>query len=258
MKNKVLMILCDGLRPEAVEKCGNEFAKKLMSTAYYNPDAQTVFPSYTLPCHVSLFTSRTPDEHKVTTNTFVHGERKGLFDQLKDNGKTTAFFYSWGELKDLYQPYSLCYSKFVSETFMDAEPLAELLEEDCENFIEKYLPDFAFLYLETTDTVGHISGWGSEKYYAAANHSFGLIEKVMAKLPEDYSVVILADHGGHKFTHGSLDPIDMTIPLFIKTDFAIDEENFKNANIIDVAPTICDIIGVPSSKEWKGKSLIAK
>ena len=256
MQNKVLMILCDGMRPDAVIKCGHPFAKELMSTVHYNPDAQTVFPSYTLPCHFSLFTSRTPDEHGVTGNTYIPGQRKGLFEQLRDNGKSTSFFYSWGELKDLHEPYSLCYGKFVSEEYFPHGKVTEMLEEDCEKFIDEFRPDFAFLYLETTDSIGHEIGWGTEEYYAAANHSFGLIEKVMKNLPEDYSVIILADHGGHDHTHGTADPIDMTIPLFIKTNHEIDENKFKNTNIIDIAPSICDIIGVPYSKEWKGKSFI--
>ncbi|MBR3952934.1 MAG: alkaline phosphatase family protein [Oscillospiraceae bacterium] len=256
MQNKVLMILCDGMRPDAVVKCGHPFAKELMSTAKYNPCAQTVFPSWTLPCHFSLFTSRTPDEHGILGNTYVPGERKGLFEQLRDNGKSTSFFYSWGELKDLHKPYSLCYGKFVSEEYFPRRTVTEMLEEDCEKFINEQKPDFAFLYLETTDTIGHEIGWGTEEYYSAANHSFGLIEKIMANIPKDYSVIVLADHGGHDNTHGTADPIDMTIPLFIKTDHEIDEEKFTSANIIDVAPTICDIIGIPHSKEWKGKSLL--
>ena len=48
MQNKVLMILCDGMRPDAVTECKHPFAEKLMSTAHYNPHAQTVFPSWTL------------------------------------------------------------------------------------------------------------------------------------------------------------------------------------------------------------------
>lgn len=256
MQNKVLMILCDGMRPDAVLKCGHPFAKKLMSTARYNPNAQTVFPSWTLPCHFSLFTSRTPDEHGIFGNTYVPAERKGLFEQLRDSGKSTSFFYSWGELKDLYQPYSLCYGKFVSEEYFPHGKVTELLEEDCERFINEYNPDFAFLYLETTDSIGHEIGWGTEEYYKAAHHSFGLIEKICGNIPDDYSVIVLADHGGHDRTHGTADPIDMTIPLFIKTDFAVDEDKFAKANIIDIAPTICDIIGIAPSKEWKGKSLI--
>ena len=83
-----------------------------------------------------------------------------------------------------------------------------------------------------------------------------MIEKITQNIPKDYSVIVLADHGGHDKTHGTADPIDMTIPLFIKTDFEIDEENFEKANIIDIAPTICDMVRIPHSKEWKGKSLI--
>lgn len=256
MQNKVLMILCDGMRPDAVIKCGHPFAEKFMSTAYYNPHAQTVFPSWTLPCHFSLFTSRTPDEHGVLGNTYVTGERKGLFEQLKDNGKSTSFFYSWGELKDLYMPYSLCYGRFISEEFFPHYKTTELLEEDCEKFIAEYKPDFVFLYLETTDSIGHEIGWGTEEYYKAAYHSFGLIEKIISTLPDDYSVIVLADHGGHDNTHGTADSIDMTIPLFIKTDYKIDETKFDSANIIDIAPTICGIIDIPPSKEWKGKSLL--
>ncbi len=256
MKNKVLMILCDGMRPDAVLKCGHPFAKELMSTAKYNPYAQTVFPSWTLPCHFSLFTSRTPDEHGISGNIYVPGERKGLFEQLRDNGKSTAFFYSWGELKDLHQPYSLCYGKFVSEEYFPRRTVTELLEKDCEKFLNEQKPDFAFLYLETTDTIGHEIGWGTDEYYSAANHSFGLIEKITKNIPEDYSVIVLADHGGHDRTHGTADPIDMTIPLFIRTDSEIDEEAFAKANIIDIAPTVCGIIGVPCSKEWKGRSLL--
>ncbi len=256
MQNKVLVILCDGMRPDAVLKCNHPFAEKLMSISRYNPNAQTVFPSYTLPCHMSLFHSSDPSEHGVLSNTFVPGERKGLFEQLKDNNKSTAFFYSWGELKDTYAPYSLCYGRFVSETHFPRRRVTELLEEDCEKYINEYKPDFAFLYLETTDSVGHECGWGTEEYYSAANHSFGIIEKIMSAIPSDYSVIVLADHGGHDHTHGTDDPIDMTIPLFIKSNIAIDDEKFENANIIDIAPTVCDIVGVTPSKKWKGKSLL--
>ncbi len=256
MQNKVLTILCDGMRPDAVVKCGHPFAEKLMDSCNYNPCAQTVYPSYTLPCHMSLFHSIEPSEHKVINNTFVPGERKGLFEQLKDNDKSTAFFYSWGELKDTYSPYSLCYGHFVSEQYFPRRKVTELLEKNCEEFVNEYNPDFAFLYLETTDTIGHEYGWGSEEYYSAAEHSFGLIEKLMNNIPDDYSVIILADHGGHDHTHGTSDPIDMTIPLFIKTDFELDYEKFSGANIIDIAPTVCDIIGISPSKKWKGVSLL--
>ncbi len=256
MKNKVLMILCDGMRPDAVEVCKHPFVPVLKNKSAYNSHAQTVFPSYTLPCHMSLFHSVSPDEHGTQKNVYVPFDGKGLFEQLHDNGKSTAMFYSWGELKDIYKPYSLCYSRFISETYIDSYKMTEMLTDDCEKFINEHNPDFVFLYLETTDGVGHTKGWGSEEYYKATYHSFGLIEQITSNIPNDYSVIVLADHGGHDFTHGTNDPIDMTVPLFINTDYEINSEQFENANIIDVAPTVCDIVGIPCSKEWNGKSLI--
>ena len=256
MQNKVLMILCDGMRPDAVDICKHPFVSVLKNQAAYNPHAQTVFPSFTLPCHMSLFHSVEPFEHGTLENVYTPYKDNGLFEQLRDNNKNTAMFYSWGELKDLYKPYSLCYGKFVSETYIDSYEMTEMLTNDCENFIAEHKPDFAFLYLETTDGIGHEKGWGSDEYYKAAYHSFSMIEQIMSNLPKDYSVIILADHGGHDFTHGTDLPIDMTIPIFIKTDRKIDYERFEKATILDIAPTVCDIIGVDCSSVCKGKSLV--
>lgn len=76
MHNKVLMILCDGMRPDAVLRCCHPFAEKLMSIPRYNPHAQTVFPSYTLPCNMSLFHSSDPSEHGVMKNIFSTAKEK--------------------------------------------------------------------------------------------------------------------------------------------------------------------------------------
>ena len=145
MAEKVILILVDGMRPDGMMECGNPFAQKLIENSTYTLNARTVMPSVTLPCHMSLFHSVDPSEHGVLGNTFVPGERKGLFEQLRDNGKSTSFFYSWGELKDLYNPYALCYGHFVSEEYFPHGKVTELLEENCEHFINEYKPDFAFL-----------------------------------------------------------------------------------------------------------------
>jgi predicted esterase len=69
-------------------------------------DAQTVMPSVTLPCHMSLFHSVDPGRHGITTNTYLPQVRPvtGLVDQLDAFGKKCAFFYTWEELRDLSRP----------------------------------------------------------------------------------------------------------------------------------------------------------
>ncbi len=56
--------------------------------------AQTVTPSVTLPCHMSLFHSVTPQRHGTTTNTYAPQVRpvRGLCEVLAAAGKRCAFF----------------------------------------------------------------------------------------------------------------------------------------------------------------------
>ena len=71
-------------------------------------------------------------------------------------------------------------------------------------------------------------------------------------------MLITADHGGHEFTHGTEMDCDMTIPILLSTEHQLDEHRFEHANIIDIAPAICDMLKIPSYSEWKGASFIIK
>ena len=84
------------------------------------------------------------------------------------------------------------------------------------------------------------------------------IEEIVTGLPKEYSVLITADHGGHEFTHGSEMDCDMTIPLLLSTSCSVDEQSFEHANIIDIAPSVCDMLKIPPYSKWKGCSFIAK
>ena len=56
--------------------------------------------------------------------------------------------------------------------------------------------------------------------------------------------------------HGTNMIEDMTIPMFfIGSDFEKNKE-LNNVSILDIAPTIAKIMGVPKAVEWEGKSLI--
>ena len=50
---KTLLILVDGMRSDALANC--KTAQQVMANSVYTLNAQTVMPSVTLPCHVSLF-----------------------------------------------------------------------------------------------------------------------------------------------------------------------------------------------------------
>ncbi len=119
MSEKVILILVDGMRPDGMMQCGNEFAQELVSKSTYCLKARTVMPSVTLPCHMSLFHSVDPDRHGITTNGYVPQVRpiKGMFDQFDNYDKKCAFFYTWEELRDLGRPdhlhTALCIQPFA-------------------------------------------------------------------------------------------------------------------------------------------------
>ena len=83
-KRKVILISIDGMRPDGFLSCGEPFAEEMMRRAYYTLDGTTVMPSMTLPCHMSLFHSVTPQRHGINTNQYTPMVRPldGLFEQL--------------------------------------------------------------------------------------------------------------------------------------------------------------------------------
>lgn len=250
---KVLLVLIDGMRPDAMVQI--PAAKKVMEKVAYKLDGTTVYPSCTLPCHMSLFYSRPPLVHGVTSNTYTARVRlkNGLFEVLRKAGKKTAMFYSWEELRDLYKPGSLTDTRFVNGDFYGYLEANTRLTDDCVVYLEKEKPDFAFLYLGAPDSAGHKQGWMSQGYMEALEQSWVCTQKVLENLPEDYAVIITADHGGHDKRHTTFMKEDMTIPVLLLNTGC---KKIESYNIMDIAPTVTDLLDIQPAMEWKGKSLL--
>lgn len=219
--------------------------------------AQTVTPSVTLPCHMSLFHSVTPQRHGTTTNTYAPQVRpvRGLCEVLAAAGKRCAFFYNWEPLRDLSRPDSLLFSYFCQGTALGYEEANNMVTGAAMEFLGRQQVDFAFVYLGNVDEAGHKYGWMGPEYRQAVEKSWKNIAALAAGLPE-YTVMVTADHGGHQRTHGCDIPEDMTIPLLIQgKDFAPGSQ-LEEASILDIAPTVAALLGVPADRDWEGKSLV--
>lgn len=253
---KVILILVDGMRPDAIAASGNAWAPEFLRQCLYTLKARTVMPSVTLPCHMSLFHSVTPERHGITTNHYIPMARPldGLVERLHAEGKHCAFFYDWEELRDLSRPGNLQMSFCASELYhADADvrvtdaALKYLAEDD---------PDFAFVYLGQTDSDGHDHGWMGPEYLARVDAAFNLIRRIREGVPADTAILITADHGGHDRDHGHDIPEDMTIPLILSGPMFTPGSLAEGARIIDIAPTIAKLLGVQPAREWEGKPLV--
>lgn len=253
---KTLLILVDGMRPDAIENLPR--VKAFLNQSSYSMNATTVMPSVTLPCHMSLFHSVEPGRHGTTTNVYMPQVRpvKGLCEVLMECGKKCAFFYNWEEIRDLSRPNSLVFSYFCKGRVVGYDKANTIITDAAIDYLTKNETDFTFLYLGYTDMAGHQHGWMTDAYMEAIDNSWDNIERLVAALPEDYTVIVTADHGGHDRSHGSDMKEDMTIPVIIKgKDFAPNTV-LDDVNIMDIAPTITAVLGIEPDSEWEGKSLL--
>lgn len=254
MDKKVMLIVVDGLRPDALDACGHEFVYTLKNECLFTAKASSVMPSVTFPCHMTMFHSVPPERHGITTNVYTPQVRpvKGLCEVLKEAGKTSAFFYTWSELRDLTRPDSLSQSSFIN---MHSDENCDWdITEECLDKLSLENPDFVFLYLGRPDEKGHRFGWMSKEYLDSVYNAVDCIQTVCEYLGDEYDIIVTADHGGHDRMHGTDLPEDMTVPIAI---FGKDAGELPaDAGIIDIAPTVCKMLGVKPDPEWEGKSLL--
>jgi len=254
---KVLLILVDGMRPDALP--GVAEAEEMRRLSAFAPAARTVFPSVTLPCHMSLFHSVDPDRHGITTNTYMPQVRpiQGLCERIHAAEKSASFFFNWEELRDLSRPGSLREAVFVSGHEFGWEEANRRVTDAAVRAVSEGKTDFIFLYLGWVDEAGHASGWMGEEYMNAVRSSWRDIARTVAAIPgdEEWSVIVTADHGGHARGHGTKLPEDMTIPIFFRGKNFAPGTLLEDVSIKDIAPTAAALLGVKPAPEWEGKSL---
>lgn len=181
---------------------------------------------------------------------------KGLCEVILDNKKRNAFFYNWEELRDLSKPNSLSFSYFCKGSDIGYDKANNMVSDAAVDYLNKNYIDFAFLYLGYLDDAGHKNGWMSDEYIEAARNSWDNIKMVTSSLPEDYTVIITSDHGGHDRMHGTDLPEDMMIPLIITGEKFEAGMVLKDVNIKDIAPTVTKLLDIEPDEEWEGKSIL--
>ncbi|MBE5868941.1 MAG: hypothetical protein E7293_08310 [Lachnospiraceae bacterium] len=256
MEKKVILISIDGMRPDGFLACGSSFAEEMMKLGAYTLEGRTIYPSVTLPCHMAMMHSVPAERHGITTNLYMPMVRpvNGIFEQISNAGGISAMYYGWEPLRDVSRPGSLKYAGYLNAYTEEATD-GRLTDMALER-IEKSRPDFVFLYMvETDEKGGHDHGWMSPEYIDCIRAAIDNVKRVYDAFGKEYTIIVTADHGGHDRAHGSDMPEDMTIPLFFIGERFTPGQKLENVSILDIAPTIADILSVPAAPEWEGKSL---
>lgn len=230
--------------------------QSLRARSAYTTSASSVMPSMTLPCHTSIFYSVPPARHGVTSNVWSPMARPlpGLVEVVKSAGLKAASIYNWEQLRDLNRPGSMYYSYFCDNCYSpDGD---DRLVDEAIRFFGNGGADFVFFYFGTVDVAGHNFGWLSPQYIGQAERVDAALGRLLATLPENFSIVLQSDHGGHDRNHGTDCPEDMTIPWMVSgRGVARNYEITTPVSLLSTAPTIAHLMGIPKPVEWEGTAV---
>src|SRR5262245_13106647 len=251
----VVFVMIDGARPDAIAagRCPNLTA--LRRRGAYTLKATSVMPSVTLPCHMSIFHSVPPTRHGIVTNDWMPMARPlpGLVDHAKTAELHCAFFHNWEPLRNLNRPGSLAFSYFRDNVYQGPNG-DQVIAEEAARYIISDQPHFAFVYFGTVDTAGHAFGWMSEGYLTQLERVDRSLGTVLAALPDNSSILVQSDHGGHERTHGTPSPEDMTIPwLVMGPGIRQNYEITAPVSLLDTAPTLARLLSIKPHPEWEGQ-----
>lgn len=258
---KALLILIDGCRTDVLQAADTPAIDGLMEKSAWTLEAQTVFPSITLPVHFSIFTSTGPFTHGVLTNGGRPPVSPAVIDMFlwaKLSGKTTAMYYNWEFLRELSPAGNLDRSLFFNTNL---EPDGDMaVARAAATDITIFQPDFAFVYFGSLDETGHAKGYESKDYIQtlkAADQALGHLLNTLdhTGLTDTYTILLQSDHGGLGNDHSDPSPEVMTIPWMISGPQIKPGKLPGQVTVLDTMPTLAHCMNIPRPAQWQGHVL---
>lgn len=291
----VLLITVDTLRPDALGWVAGRnrtpTIDRLAASGFRFPAAVSPLP-LTQPSHASLLTGLLPRRHGVRSNGFLlDADIPTLGHRLRQQGYATAAFVSGyplaaeGGLDGGFDHYD--------DDFVDGRPEApgQALERRAVDTVTAALawqrkaaaPWFLWVHFydphdpyeppeafrddrpsEDHNTTDHRSAYDGEvrAVDAALGELLAALGASKGGLPGDLLTVFTADHGESLGEHGEsthgffIYESTMAVPLILSWPGHLEPgESDEPARLLDVAPTVLDLLGLPALDDIDGFSL---
>jgi arylsulfatase A-like enzyme len=262
---RVIIIVLDGLRPDAIETFELSNIRELARSGAYTMSARTVSPSCTWPAMTSLVSGVLPDTHGILTDS-LHVPRpktplEPLPALLSRNGYRSAVFMR--RLPALYRGTARLIAKGLG--FAEARFAGRTAEEVTMAASKNLLSQergLIVMHWADADQAGESHGWMTEEYGAACRQldsAIGLLMKVTSCASDPRTLVIaLADHGGGGVTHNDHceeHRLNWTIPLILAGG-SVRQTRLEEAHLVDVPATAAWALGVTPPPAYAGRVLI--
>jgi predicted AlkP superfamily pyrophosphatase or phosphodiesterase len=262
---RVILVILDGLRADAIDVFGLDTLQCLRKTAAYTSVARTVEPSVTWAVMTSLMTGVAPAVHGVVSERIHLPRPKAklhpLPATLAEAGlPSTALLCS---IPRLFRPVAsaigrglgIGHLRFVGKGAEDILAAAyDGLAEQRRGLIFLHWPD--------ADGTGHEHGWMSPEYADASrtlDRTLGALLRVIDLENDPETLLIaLADHGGGGVDpkdHESAHPYDRLVPLYFLGAGVSAGDLGPNVSLLDVPATILWALGVDRPSTYAGTEL---
>ncbi len=208
---KVVIVSIDGLRPDALQSGNLPNVTRLSRTGAFTWQARTINPSNTLPSHASMLTGYLPIRHGITWDDYLpaNGGPKvpTIFIAARRAGRRTAMVAGKEKFNTFRDTGEM--DIFVGGSRADSDVAEQAVAQLFAGV------DLLFVHLPDVDLSGHATSWMSASYKDRVAKADEALGRIMSALPENTTIILTADHGGHGFGHGTEDPLDMAIPWII-------------------------------------------
>ncbi|MDX2092094.1 MAG: alkaline phosphatase family protein [Kofleriaceae bacterium] len=118
--------------------------------------------------------------------------------------------------------------------------------------------DLVVLLLGEVDIVGHELGADAPEYRDAVENADHVLGRVLGNIDlTTDTILIVADHGHTaRGGHGGVEPEVTSVPLILAGAGVASGSTASNASLVDVAPTVATLLGLPAPGHALGRSLL--
>jgi hypothetical protein len=219
--------------------------------------ARTSYPSISRPNYVTILSGVPPRDSGVRTNSVREPTGvDAIMNRAHAAGLIVATASDFGSFASLF-PRPI--AGLRTPPFDDVRRL-DSLDELGVNLAELAHGDAALVAILALDVdrAGHAHGVGGE-YRSAAAAVDRMLRAALSgslDLTRD-TVIITADHG-HVAPggHGGLEPEVMQVPLVLAGAGIVPGAAARDARLIDVAPTVAALLGIPPPGHAEGRALV--
>jgi hypothetical protein len=260
LARRVLVVVIDGCRLDRFHEASKPYLERKMAGGTVFDSVETVYPARTVVCFSSMFTGAAPESHGIRSNLVLKLGLKveSVFDVLRRAGKRGRLV-GIAHLIDAFGDDVASVTSVAHNDEIDKNLIAAARRE-----LEDYDPELLVLQLLAVDQNGHVRGTYYPEYVERIEITDRLIEDFMGWCEErgyldDATVILMADHGQGRGigAHGHLSEGERFVP-FAMWGAGVPEgrEVAEPRSILDLAPTICYLLGVEPPKGSVGRTLI--